>query len=549
MPLREVGKFPRGQAASRTVYCSDFRGGLNVAASGQALGDTDLTIAYNGYLSTTGAFSSRFGLSDLTGQIAAAAAVNGFRFYQGIVNGTPVMSPTAHTYSIVQLGSNIYNENGSLIGSVGSAQPMSWCRVEDPNDPHFVSGLTDVAVMCTGTGGPYVWDGTNLYTPAGWSQASGASWCAVVNGIIWFGGIANFPNQIFGSGDGITASMETLPAYRNFSLTGPVLGLVAQGTGANASLVIGRNAGISVLYGTGPSTFYLQDVPMTDGMPYGHSALAYAGSVVWVGTQSVWLFDGVSIPRSISEKIRSFIEGNNSPNQYTPAFGTNYPITTNDGCSPLGAIWNSRYHIIYSASGGSVPDTVLCYDFLVGGWTVVQTTPAISCLWSLDAPADFSTGQDNAGQARASAGNGHLYAWETVGLADSNTGCYDITTTVGPTTYAPVLSQMATKFFKLGAPGTTKALRRTYPELTVLGPAGLTGVVATDYGATTSTQPQPASTSAFNDIFVPSGSPTTRVDWDQVTGDAFSFGIQNTVASGPWTVGGFSAAYHQRSMT
>ena len=43
-------------------------------------------------------------------------------------------------------------------------------------------------------------------------------------------------------------------------------GLCAAGSGASATLIIGLNTGISVLYGTGPSTFYLQGIPFQDGV-------------------------------------------------------------------------------------------------------------------------------------------------------------------------------------------------------------------------------------------------------------------------------------------
>ena len=113
MPLREVGKFPRGQAASRTVYCSDFRGGLNVSASPEALSDTDLTVAYNGYLSLTGGFYSRAGINSLSTQVAAAKMNNGFRFFQQIVNGSPI---AYSAYDLCQFGSNLYRGDMHRLG-------------------------------------------------------------------------------------------------------------------------------------------------------------------------------------------------------------------------------------------------------------------------------------------------------------------------------------------------------------------------------------------------------------------------------------------------
>ena len=307
----QLGPTRRRGQGTKDAGVYNFRVGLDIKSTPQEVDDHALTIGTNVYLRADGGVAFRNGMNPFGTAPAVGLGVLA-RFYQDVKNGSVVTPET--TALLEQVGNTLYSVGASsntTIGTIGTgspnAAPMTWARIQDPNDPHFPSGLTDVMVICTGSGGPYVYDGVNLYTPAGWSSASGASWCAVVNGILWFGGIAAFPNQIFGAGDGITASMETLPSYRNFVLSAPVAGLCAIGTGANAILAVGRNTGLTLLYGTGPSTFYAQDIPFPDGVTAGLSMVSGSGVLYFLGHMAYYSFDGTSTPQRVSKRVEPWI--------------------------------------------------------------------------------------------------------------------------------------------------------------------------------------------------------------------------------------------------
>jgi hypothetical protein len=544
MALLRLGAGQTGSIKTESFGAYGFNGGLNVKAVPQFVDDNELIVAYNGYLRADGGFQMRNGMT-LRDTVAASGACLGLaRFYQEIING--VIQTPGLKKLLAQINGNLYiADTQTLIGSIGSgANPMTWVRAQDPNDPNFVSGLTDVIVLCTGVNGPYVYDGTNLYTPAGWSAASGASWCTLVNGVIWFGGIPATPNQIFGTGTGQSgdASMETLPAQRNFVFSGPVMGLSALGTGATAALVVGLNEGISVLSGTGYSNYYLQDIPMSDGVTAGRTMQFYNGVMYWLGHNAVWAFDGQDPPQRISDKIEPWI--------LNDAFIPGYPITTNNGLTPWIEIYNNKLHLGYcSGTGITVPNTVLVFDLVVGGWTVLQTSPGLYCMALLDAPGDPNPSAPVVGSSTSAV----VYNWDVEPVAGSDA------TDAGTT----IITQFQTKYFKLGLPGTTKMLLRAYPELFLSGPLAATFIVSTDYGnnAYSNIVGVNYTSGSLWDVadwdvglwgsgqaFNPYGFPLSRIDY-QVEAESFSFGLTTVGSSAPWIFQGFTGSYSQKAAT
>jgi hypothetical protein len=547
MAIKTFGKLQTGEADSLEFGFYGFRGGLNVKAAPQLVGDEDLTVAFQGYLRPDGAFQMRNGMATYGTAISGTGQLILDRFYQTVKNGTSIAEVNA---VLGQFNGTLYSipSSGSptTIGSIGNGSTQAtFARIQDPNDPNFVSGLTDCTVICTGVGGPYIYDGTNLYTPSGWSQASGASWCAVVNGILWFGGIPAFPNQIFGTGDGIIASMESLPAYRNFVLSAPVTGLVAQGTGATATLVIGRNQGVSVLFGTGPSTFFLQDVPFQDGVTAGRTMISANGVVYWLGRNAHYTFNAQTVPTQTSVKVEPWI----LDDPFTPG----YAMTGNRGLS-WSCIYNNRLHLGY-CSNATLPNTILVYDLNLNAWTVAQTTPGLSSMVLLDAPNDPSP----YGCLAGSATSGQAYTWDYV-PPSTTTAVYDGTT--------PVYAQAQSKYFKLGVPGTNKALQRFYPEFLVSGTFSTVFTVSTDYGLSTqnaeTTNPVTSLTSLMWDTagslwdqaawgglstFVPFGSPSSRIDFPGIQGESFAFGVSMSSPLAPWIWSGGTGVYSQRGRT
>lgn len=442
------------------------------------------------------------------------------------------------------VGGPYYLQNTSPI-AIGTAFMLPGALITySTNPPTYndtASGDTDVLVMCTGAGGPYVYDGTHLYTPAGWSAASGASWCALVNGILWFGGIPSTPNTIYGSGDGIIESFESLPGYRVFVMSQPVTGLCGLGTGATAALVIGMNTGISVLSGTSPSTFYLADVPSDDGVMAGRTMVYDNGTVYWLGRQAVYAFNGSSPPTPLSLQVEPFI--------LNDLYVQGYPMNGTRSTS-FAFVYNNRLHIVYESSQ-TYCNTLLVYDLIVQGWTVLQVPMGMASACLLDAPGDASPAVCIVGSGTTA----QAYTWDVVpSIGDPATD-----------NGVNISCQIQTKFFKVGVPGTNKALQRCYPEFYLSGPFYADWVIGTDYGTDTYSSiivvnPDVGvaewDVSEWDDFlwgggsaFVSYNSPESRLDFGGIQAEAFAFGVQTTSGCAPWTFAGVSGVWNQRGRT
>lgn len=520
-----------------------FAGGINVKDVPQWIGDSDLTMALNGYLKPGGGFASRMGMTLKTTLGATSTTpISGLaRFYQEIKNGSAVVSSP---FSVAQVGNQLYNvDTNTAIGTIGTGF-MQCVHAQDPNDPNFTSGLTDVLVICTGTGGPYVYDGVNLYTPAGWSAAAGAKYCAVVNGIIYFGGIPGAPNQVFGTGNGQLGdvSMETLPAWRNFAYTGFVTGLCALGSGAQAVLCVGRQDGATLLGGTGIDNYYQQDVPFGDGVtPY--TMLPVPGGLIFLGNQAVYFFDGYNPPQRLSDKIEPWV--------LNDALTGGYVMSSRTSC--FAWVYENRYHLAYNSTfvTGSGANTILVYDLIEQGWTVLVTTPGISCATLLNAPGDSAPWKCLVGSSQGY----QVFNWDVEPVAGQPATDNGV----------PFIITFQTKFYTLGVPGTNKVLTRLYPALFVSGSFEASVLAQSDYGNTQSAETFLAAVQNANNewdqaqwdvgqfggstSWIPFVAPATRTDFDSLEGDTFSFGIQTNAATSPFIIGGFTGAFHQRGAT
>lgn len=546
MPMKTLGKLQTGQSQSFEFAAYNFSGGLNVKSVPQQVGDNDLTIACNGYLTADGGFQLRNGMTAYGNPLPGNGPVYLARYFAGVRNGASL--PSENTALLAQRSGQIYSVTptaNTLLGVVGGnlAQQMVARRFQNPNDPNFTKGITDCIVICTGYGGPYVWDGVHFYTPAGWQAATSAQWVEIVNGILWFGGIPDYPNQIFGSGDGITASMETLPGYRNFVFSSPVQGMVSSGTGATAALVVGLQNGLAVLSGTGPSNFYVQEVPFQDAVTAGRTMISSNGVIYFLGHNGVYRFDMQAEPQEISQKVEPWIL--NSP--FLPAPPAAFPMAFNRELS-WAAVYNNRLHVGY-CSQSALPDTILCYDLIIGGWTVLAPTPGLSSMILLDAPGDPNPYVAMVG---ASSG-GQVYTWDTISTTATQ-AALDGTT--------PVLATVQTKYFKLGVPGTVKALERFYPEFFITGPFAANVTASADYGTTLvntlvdqDTPPQGAlvwDQGEWNvntwqqQSFIPFVAPATRIDYPSFQGESFAFGVSMTQALSPWIFAGGTGVASQQ---
>lgn len=395
---------------------------------------------------------------------------------------------------------------------------------------------TDSLVICTGSGGPYLFDGTNITVPAAWQQVAGARYCAVVNGVLWFGSIPSQPNLVWGSKVG---HPQQLPFYGVFSLSGPVMGLAVVGDGPQSGLCVGLNRGITVIYGTGPSNFYVQDVPMSDGVVAGRTMITVSGSVYFLGRSAIYMFDGQSVAR-LSDKVEPII--------------LNDPIVASDflmgGPRATAFAWfyQNRIHFSYDSSGIGYPTTILVWDIILKGWTIVQPGIPIYAAFLIEAPFDAAPATCIVMGATSS----QAYNWDVYnGLGTNGHNIDD----AGVAIEAVVLS----KYFKIGMPGVVKRLQRCYPEIFCESFSGQFTVNA-DYGAVSTAAVFTVATTG-NFLVWDAGKwdasnwaggfqrfINPRIDVEETTdAEAFAFGILSSPMDPPLTWQGVSGQYVQQN--
>jgi hypothetical protein len=280
------------------------------------------------------------------------------------------------------------------------------------------------------------------------------------------------------------------------------------------------------------------------------SMVSHNGVVYFLGRMAFYSFDGQTIPQSMSEKIEPWIL--NDP------FVPGYPMTQNWNLT-WAAIYNNRLHLGYCSSSAT-PNTILCYDLRLEAWTVLTTTPGLSSMVLFDAPDDPDPYTCYVGSSTT----GQVYQWDYVS-SSSNAVAIDGVTT------APVLAQVQSKYFKVGVPGTNKALQRFYPEFLVSGMFSIPFTVALDYGRGSqqveSTAPGYITGAASLEwgvglwdmsnwggpaAFVSFGAPYSRLDFAGTQGEAFAFGaMMNSAAGGlsPWVWTGGTGVFSQRGKT
>jgi hypothetical protein len=231
-------------------------------------------------------------------------------------------------------------------------------------------------------------------------------------------------------------------------------------------------------------------------------------------------------------------------------------MTANRGLS-WAQVYNNRLHIGY-CSGTYYPNVILCYDLVTNGWTLLRPAGGISSMCLLDAPGDSDPYVAIVGASQT----GIAFQWDTT-PNDSTQPAYDD----APTNTLPVLAQVQSKFFKIGVPGTTKALLRFYPEFQVSGNLVQLFTVVTDYGASTTNALldnvlAPGATTGLWDMgdwdlctwggfsgFGNFGPPASRLDFAGVEAESFAFGVSMNTPSAPWVWSGGSGTYAQRSRT
>lgn len=436
-------------------------------------------------------------------------------------------------------GGPFYKQNTSPI-AIGTnfTIPSTLLTTTAAPTTNTATAPSDVVVICTGVGGPYIYDGLTVYTPSGWAGVAGAQWCEVLNGILWFGGIPSQPNLLQGS---MLGQPETLFYANAFACDGPITGLCASGQGPQSGLVIGLNRGVQVLYGTGLLNWYMQSIPMQDGVVAGRTMIAVDGIVYYLGRLAIYAFDGQqSYP--ISEKVEPWIMND-------PLY-PDYPMNGNRAISF--AFWyNHRLHFAYDTGNvGYCNAFLVCHLNVKNSWTVLFG-PKLAGACLLDAPGDgIGVNTYPAPCVVVDGTTGLGYDWDVYNGAGANGHGVDDNGSV-------IQTLVLSKYFKIGEPGTTKRIQRYYPELFVEQFNGQ-AIAFTNYGATNSTEiiNQQSVGSGLSwdvgnwDVNTWAGNPLTwitqRVDVD-LEGEAFAFGITSNDTNPPYRFVGVSGTFAQEA--
>lgn len=524
MPMTVLGPTRQSQGLEDfAVY--GFPGLLNIKSAPQEVADTDLTQAVNVYGSADGAVNMRRGMTTHGAQFSASPGLGMYRFFQQVLAGAPVATISK---TIAQVGGTMWNvDTGTQIGGTNAlgANAQAW-SVAPCFDPTATGGATDCLAICTGDGGPYLFNGTTITTPAVWSTSvPNARWCAVVNGVLWFAGVKAQPNLVWGSG--INAP-ETLPFYNEFTVSRPVTGLGVIGAGAQSALVVGMTKGLSVLSGVGPNTFFLQEIPSTDGVAAGRTMIAVDAIVYYLGNSAIYSFDGTTIT-PISTKVEPWIL--NDP--IYPDFPMNGSRLT-----AWAYYYNRRVYFFYDSGQVGHPNTALVWDLNLQGWTI-YTGPKLVAGCLLDAPGDASPPLPLVLDAM----KGQAYNFD---VFNSLSGVDDAGTTISATA--------TTKYFKIGAAGTPKTLMRVYPEFFIATAFAGTFSAITDYGLSSSSVVVPLTQGAalwdvglWDTALWSSGLQTffkQRIDFN-IEGEAFAFSVSTIDTNPPWKFVGASGTISQ----
>ncbi|MGB8520844.1 MAG: hypothetical protein WCD38_11845 [Candidatus Tumulicola sp.] len=513
-----------------------FDGGINIQDSPQEIPDKDLTQAVNVYLETNGDVSIRRGMV-AKGPLIAGVGKGIYRFYQEVVAG----APASVAVTVAHIGDSLYNaDTGALISTLGGmgtgSLPMSFARVFDPQR----AGGTDILIICTGVGGPYAYDGATFYTfNSTGTTITGARWCQLVSGVLFFSGIPGQPNLVAGSALGVP---ESLPGYATFAMSYPVTGLGTIGVGLQTNLVVGMQQGLTLITGVNPLTYVEQEIPDEDGVVSGRSMVTVDGILYFLGEYAYYRYDGAQFTE-ISRKVRPWFRNDPLSQDYA----------MNGVRSTSWAYYYARrIYLFYSSNNLNGPPNVgLVYDLITGGWTIYAGV-ALNGMALVNAPGD----PDPSTCVVIDASKGQQYTFDV--YADAKFNISDAG--------AVVAASFQSKYFKIGDFGAKKTLLRLMIETIFYGQLEFVAVnILADYSTTPTLLPltlAPPFASQFDSAIFDSstfagtntGYQDTRFDVN-MQAEAFSFGLQapsplsTSVASQPWKVMGFTGRISQQPKT
>lgn len=390
---------------------------------------------------------------DWTGQGVQPLAVpgaTGYKVYRNSGAGFKLMSDG----TIGSGSTTTYTDNGT--GTETATTP--------PGSNTAGVAPSDVAILCTGSAGPYLWDGYKASTPADWTtNAPAAKYVQVVNNIVFFGGISIQPNLLVGMKVG---HPETFALVNEDAISLPIMGLGIVGAGAQAYLIVGMPKGLAVIsqYGLIVSE---NDLPMSDGVVGYRTMISVDGYCYFVGGFGIYVTDGVNV-RKISDQVEPWIL--NDP--LYPDFPMN-----GDRTLSWAMYFNNRIYFWYLSNTHF--QTALVWDVRLQGWTVYSIAsggPELIAGVVLNAPGDTVPPTAVAAGYLTS----QLYNFEVYNGTGHNVD--DASTTIK--------TSVLSKYFKVGLAGHDKQLQRCDFEFFLDSTGGFGGVALaqTDYGASSAAQ-------------------------------------------------------------
>lgn len=395
------------------------------------------------------------------------------------------VSSASSPFSFVNIGSYRYFRVEATAWTSGSANISL-----QPQAP------TDILVICTGSGGPYYFDGANIGTQPQWTaQAPSAKWCQISNGTLWFSGIPSAPNSLVQMQIGAPSSWQ-----QTYITSYPVTGLCVLGAGSQSGLFFGMTQGVGITFGVNSVDAYYQEIPHEDGVASARSCIAVNGLVYFLGNFNIYVFDGQNIT-AISKNVRPWIICD--PNRTA---STDFPMNGNRQLTSFSWYYNDFIYFAYDSGPVGYANTYLVWHLNEQGWTVL-TGPKLADAALMNAPGDPYP----IACVTVDAQKSQAYNWDVFnGSGPNNMGVDDAGNII--------TTNILTKFFQLAGHGTQSRLIGITPELFVTQCAGII-VVETDYYVVTPILDQVNAVPAANGLV-----------WDMGTWDNYLWG-----GGGGWT--------------
>lgn len=159
------------------------------------------------------------------------------------------------------------------------------------------------------------------------------------------------------------------------------------------SLYVFQNNAIWAIYGTSPANFELRNITNEIGMIDKRTLVEYDDIVTFLSDEGLYLFDGSNL-KNISEGIiNTFID------------------SWANKTSPAATLWDNKYVLSYTPSGGSVNSEAIFYDYKRQAFG--RFTGLYAADWS-----NWTGGTDNDEVYFASSNQGSIYRWGVGGHDD-----------------------------------------------------------------------------------------------------------------------------------